>query len=848
MWNSIAHVRERGAQAWQKFRLSRVDFRGRRFDRKPAGAIDLGKFGQAAAARRPFHLKSIALDRFSIEVRPDGKGVDDFSAGLFHAAEFEKGPDDGEARFFSEFPLRRVAWIFVVVDLAFWNRPSAGVLFGPERTAGMHEEYLGLCLAHAIHEKTGGLLRHEFTEIRFADAASAIPAARGDRRPRSNAHFRPMKWLLCFMLVAIGAVVRGADEPAERRVFDARRYHLGIAGLPEWQEFENSTPHGRQLELEFNARANVRACTLFLRQRDVKTAWNVVLNGRKIGELETLSQSLVRALVVPPGTLQDGRNRLLIARIPSAMLDDIVVGEIALDLRPRDAVLTESALEVAVTDEEHGGGLPCRLTLVDAEHALAPLRPADGQQLAVRTGVVYTGDGRARIGVAPGSYVVHASRGFEYSVATQSLTIAAGETKTIALRIRREVPTPGLVACDSHIHTLTYSKHGDATVDERMLTIAGEGIELAVATDHNHHTDYTEAAARTGMRRHFSSVVGNEVTTAVGHFNAFPVRADGAVPDARLTDWTQLLRNIRTLTGAQVITLNHPRDVHQNFTPFAPANFDARTGELKSVSRFDCDAIEVVTSAATQSDVMTLYHDWFALLNHGFRIAAVGASDTHHVSEFILGQARTYVVSGAIDPAKIDIDEVCASYRAGRLLVSMGLLTQMTVDEHFNVGDLATGLGDTLRVSVTVLGPSWVEADRVELFANGIKIREQAIQPGRAPEKARITWTIARPKHDVHLVAIATGPGVTAPYWEIARPYQAASKIFNPRVVGSTNPIWIDGDGDGRFTAARAYAVALLQQVGGDAAKLKPALTGYDEAVAVQAADLAAQAAAERKP
>jgi hypothetical protein len=372
-----------------------------------------------------------------------------------------------------------------------------------------------------------------------------------------------------------------------------------------------------------------------------------------------------------------------------------------------------------------------------------------------------------------------------------------------------------------------------------MLTIAGEGIEFAVATDHNHHVDYTEAATRTGMSPHFLPVVGNEVTTKAGHFNAFPARADGPVPKASLTDWTELLHNIRSVTGAKVVTLNHPRDVHQNFTPFGPDHFNASTGEFKGEPRFDCDAIEVVTSAAMQSDIMQLYRDWFALLNRGVRVAAIGASDTHHVSEFILGQSRTYAVSSARTPSAIDVNEVCASYRAGRLLVSMGLLANMKVNDRFSVGDLATELGNEISVSVEVLGPSWVNADRVELYANGVKVREQAIAATKQPQKANVIWTLPRPKHDVHLVAIATGPGVTGPYWEISHPYQPSSKVLNLRVVGSTNPIWIDGDNDGQFTAAREYAAAMVRRAAGDAGKLKAELAGYDDVVALHAADLA---------
>src|SRR4051812_41709294 len=187
-----------------------------------------------------------------------------------------------------------------------------------------------------------------------------------------------MRFLFCFAVFAI-ELLTGACATAAQ-VIDARRYHLGVAGMPEWQEFEKSTPHGPQLDLTFRASANVRENTLFIRQRNVKTTWNVMLNGRKLGALETLTQPLVLALAIPPGALIDGENRLSILRPPTRLLDDIVVGEIALDPRPRDEALAEANLEVTVTDTDSSAPMPCRLTLVDGEAALAPLHPAPAQQ------------------------------------------------------------------------------------------------------------------------------------------------------------------------------------------------------------------------------------------------------------------------------------------------------------------------------------------------------------------------------------------------------------------------------------------------------------------------------------
>lgn len=161
-----------------------------------------------------------------------------------------------------------------------------------------------------------------------------------------------MKFWFCLLLASGNWTVAAIDQGA--RVLSSARYHLGIAGLPEWEEFASSPPHGPQLDLPFTAQANADEHTLFIRQRNVKTPWTVLLNGRKLGGLETLAQPFVLALPIPPGLLRDGGNRLTIIRGPSRMLDDIVVGEITLAPQPRSAVLTQARVQVAVTATETG--------------------------------------------------------------------------------------------------------------------------------------------------------------------------------------------------------------------------------------------------------------------------------------------------------------------------------------------------------------------------------------------------------------------------------------------------------------------------------------------------------------
>jgi len=172
-----------------------------------------------------------------------------------------------------------------------------------------------------------------------------------------------------------------------------------------------------------------------------------------------------------------------------------------------------SRLEVRVSDADPGRTLPCRLTIVDSRGELAPLVVDPVMRLAVRPGVVYTPNGAADIGLSSGDYTVYATRGFEYGMDRREVTLGAGQVSRIDLSIRREVRTLGLVAADTHVHTLTFSGHGDATIDERAVTLAGEGIELPVITDHDHFTDLAPAAERMGVRSEFTPVVGDEVTT-----------------------------------------------------------------------------------------------------------------------------------------------------------------------------------------------------------------------------------------------------------------------------------------------------------------------------------------------
>lgn len=614
--------------------------------------------------------------------------------------------------------------------------------------------------------------------------------------------------------------------------------HLRVGDVPEWAAFDRQ-PDGERLEVRFTATPNEGVQTLRLQQHDVKLGWWVVLNGERLGQLIQDEKEMVLYWPVPSGLLTEGEN-VLVVEPETNFPDDIRVGNISLLAGSPDEVRAEATVNVTVTGAETGRPLPARITVVDEGGALHQFGAESNDSLAVRQGVVYTGTGRASFGLPAGTYTVYAGRGFEYGLDSTKITLGRGEDVTLGLTIRREVPTEGYVATDTHMHTLTHGGHGDATMNERMLTLAGEGIELAVSTEHNKFIEFETAARDAGVRSYFTPVTGDEVTTRVGHFNIFPIAPEATVPDPEASDWPALFEDIYGTPGVTAVILNHGRDVHSGFRPFDPSHFRAVAGEYVDGRVLRANGMEIINSGATMTDGKRLLNDWFGLLNRGYRIAPVGGSDAHDVIRYIVGQGRTYIRAQDEDPGEIDVDEAVQNFVEGRVMVSFGLMAEITVDGSYGPGDLVPA-NDSLAISVRVLGPGWTKADRVVLYANGHKIREAEITGGDRPGvKWEGAWRLPRPAHDVFLVAVAEGPGIDAPYWRIEKPYQPTTTAWASYVTGASGAVRVDADEDGEYSSAYEYAEALVEAAGDDVPALVRQLSGYDEAVAIQAASVLA--------
>jgi hypothetical protein len=655
--------------------------------------------------------------------------------------------------------------------------------------------------------------------------------------------------LFCCCLVALAGArflpqpqASGAPQGKDETVISPEVFHLGNDEKKDWKSFTRAKPHdGKKISLRFSSEPNKSERALEIRSGDVNSKCGVTLNSRRLGSLvkgKGGKGENSQYFKVPAGLLKKTGNVLLV-QYEEKTTDDFYFGPTVLHAHSVARMKRLAEVEVVVTSKEGPGqGLPCRLTVVRLVSKKAKiveepveLKLEKSSKRAFRKGTAYTLDGRLSLALKPGKYRVYATRGFEYGLGMARVDVSSAEKRRVELVLEREVDTTGYLAGDTHIHTLTYSKHGDASVAERVVTIAGEGVEVAIATDHNHHTDYSSWTAKAGSAGHYQSVVGNEFTTSMGHFNAFPADKNAKPANHKHKDWDKLLKAVRATPGVRVVICNHPRRQGFKEGPWGMIGLNPVSGDFSDGRQWlGLDAVEVINGKSLEKEVFDNFSDWFALLNAGHRLTAVAGSDSHTVAQPV-GHCRTYIRSSTDDPRRIDVGEVVDNILAGRVLVSMGLLADAKVNGRFTAGDLAIGVGEDLEVDVEVRGPRWVRASRVALFLNGRKVREEKIQHGaNAVVKYKERWVFGGPSKDAHLVVIASGPPLDNSYWT---PPQD-----DRYVVGATNPVWIDGDGDGKFSAPGDYARELVAEHGTDGVALAKALRVHDEITVILAAGL----------
>jgi len=435
---------------------------------------------------------------------------------------------------------------------------------------------------------------------------------------------------------------------------------------------------------------------------------------------------------------------------------------------------------------ENNGPVPARLTIL----GLLPTRdPHLGPPFASPAeNLVLSATGSGEVPLPPGHYRVLASRGPQYTVAEARVDINAGETASAELELRRVVDGFGLRCVDPHQHAAPSADSAVSLVDRAASNLA-EGLDVMVATDHNAvSVDWSAAIAQLHAARPLSVIVGDEVSIErFGHFSIIPAPRDG-VPEVRGRPPRDVLRSLPA--PGRVVILNHPRAGGRTGY-FENLGLDDKSAAAE-VGSFD--AIEIFSGKDT-TRVEPALRDWLSLLDRGIALTAVGGSDSHLIAGQEVGWPRTCIPLAAdapLDGAAI----VAALKKRHEALVTNGPFVRVSVGGH-GMGQLAPAPRGRARLDLEVEAAPWIDVRRIELFINGSR-RGKPIDVPPSSKVQRYKGSIdLRVERDAYVVVVVRGDalGPVLP----GNPGQSP-----PTALAITNPIYLDRDGDGRWTAPNA--------------------------------------------
>ena len=480
-----------------------------------------------------------------------------------------------------------------------------------------------------------------------------------------------------------------------------------------------------------------------------------------------------------------------------------------------------------------GKAVPSRLTFRKPDGSRmkffrnTQVNPAD---LAIRDDVICTISGKGLITLPAGTWVIYASRGPEWSIHKQEVVISSDTRTETTFELEHQVDTQGWAAADYHLHTLTYSGHGDSNMPERIISIASEALEVGIATDHNHHTDYAPTIEELSAGEHFQGIVGNEISVPLGHFNAFPLEPWGEVIDPGSENGPRMFRAVRAMrsqpdTGigeVPVIQVNHPR--WEAIDYFRIAGLDPITGSSTDPDwSVDFDSVEIfnenagwgyydaeITARPTGSSRHSVLEDWHLLLNHGARITAVGNSDSHAVNTNLAGWPRNYFPTSNDQPGKIPIKEICDTVKNGQVVTTFGPFVTFTVNGA-GMGETVTAERAAVQLTTTIQAADWIDVDRVLVIVDGDVVETIPVPDSR--EIVRLVDTRKIPvRTDGWISLRVEGDESLAPI--------VPDKVRPVLPIAITNPVYIDADGDGIATAPVEVARRWLESHGNDSMRL----------------------------
>jgi hypothetical protein len=543
--------------------------------------------------------------------------------------------------------------------------------------------------------------------------------------------------------------------------------------------------------------------------KPVTTATVVVVNGGKEAPAWPDKDGRVAFAVAP------GSPELRISdhgRAPVKFTLPVAAGQTA----EREVALgAPAAVVFNITEEGSGRSLPCKAQFLPKEGTpkvdLGPNNRAHGC-----LDQWHSEKGSFTVPLAPGSYTVVVTRGPEYSLIRQEVTLAAAQQVEVKGALKRVVDTTGWVGTDFHNHS-TPSGDNTCGTDDRIINLAAEHIEFAPTTEHNRLYDWAPHIEKLQLKAFLSTVTGMELTGNNQHLNCFPLtpepgKQNNGAPvwnfDPRITAIT--LRDWQKPDPDRWIQVNHP-SLERVFND-ADADGTVDRGYYGVTQYVDAWEIENfidpgiladapfrITATSPDTPRKVFFQREFIylqLLNQGHRLVATAVADAHTVHGNGAGAWRVYLPSATDDPAKIDWREMSRATKAGRGVLSTGPFLTVTANGQPSGSEIKSE-GKPVSLKVRVQCTDWLDIDRVQILVNSRQPKELNFTRQSHPDmfgSGAVKFDQEIPvelKEDAHLIVVALDSGGDLKQWFGT----SSQKDLKPQAW--SNPTYVDVNGDG---------------------------------------------------
>jgi hypothetical protein len=417
---------------------------------------------------------------------------------------------------------------------------------------------------------------------------------------------------------------------------------------------------------------------------------------------------------------------------------------------------------------------------------------------------IYNGPGQGEALVVPGEYEFSVLRGYEYIPVTGKIKIEPGMTADIKTVLVHAVDTTGFLSADMHIHA---GPSGDnkISIPERIVTAAVEGLEVAVATDHEALIPWQPAVYETGLEDWVTTVLGQEVTATIPeHVNMFPVESRFDL-NARggPVEWYELnideLYNAIRERGAGIVQLNHPRGY------MVIIDYDRRTGKARMkhpehiglepddiLWSWNFDSVEyqngnqrVFMDPKNKWSTGT-FEDWMSFINHGHRITAVSNTDAHDWTK--PGLPRSYFPSSTDSPADFKEEELVNAIKAGKIITSTGAFARVALNNEAEMGDTVITDSGTVDLWIHIESIPQIDVSHFKVFVNCDEVLNVKLDD--TSEVINYDGHLDIPvREDSQIVVLGFGKEF------LPRGFPQFDPLGVPRFT--TNPIYVDQNGDG---------------------------------------------------